>query len=75
MINKRFNNDAQSRVAVAERCLIAADVDKTILEQGCNEERELFLEKVAPGLVNAAAHGTNLAFLTGNSMPGIVWMS
>jgi len=53
---------------IAGRCLIAADVDKTVVEQGSLEERSEFLMLVAPKLVVAAQNGMNLAFLTGNSM-------
>lgn len=52
----------------ARRCLIAADVDKTVVEQGSPMERSEFLTLVAPKLVVAAQNGINLAFLTGNSM-------
>jgi hypothetical protein len=52
----------------ARRCLIAADVDKTVVEQGNPNERSEFLTLVAPKLVVAAENGLNLAFLTGNSM-------
>jgi len=48
--------------------LIAADVDKTVVEQGSPGERSEFLTLVAPKLVAAAQNGMNLAFLTGNSM-------
>lgn len=58
----------QARRLITERCLIAADVDKTVLAQGHEKERQQFLDKVAPQLLNAASYGTNLAFLTGNSM-------
>jgi hypothetical protein len=53
---------------IARRCLIAADVDKTVVEQGSPMERSEFLTLVAPKLVVAAQNGVNLAFLTGNSM-------
>jgi hydroxymethylpyrimidine pyrophosphatase-like HAD family hydrolase len=47
--------------------LIAADIDKTLIQQEPGE-REEFLADVGPQLVAAARLGTNLAFLTGNSM-------
>ena len=53
---------------ITERCLIAADIDKTVLDQGSDEERRLFHTKIAPALVHTAALGVNVAFLTGNSM-------
>jgi hydroxymethylpyrimidine pyrophosphatase-like HAD family hydrolase len=58
----------EARRLITEKCLIAADVDKTVLEQGHNRERQQFLDKVAPQLLLAASYGTNLAFLTGNSI-------
>lgn len=57
-----------ARQLIMAKGLIAADVDKTILAQGSEEERQQFVRKMAPELVNAASLGTNLAFLTGNSM-------
>ncbi|HXM51027.1 MAG TPA: hypothetical protein VN956_24495 [Pyrinomonadaceae bacterium] len=60
--------NTQARRLITERCLIAADVDKTVLTQGHERERQQFLDRVAPQLLLAASHGTNLAFLTGNSM-------
>lgn len=65
-VRKCFNKRAQE--IVTQRCLIAADVDKTLLEQGQELERESFVQDVAPKLVKAAANGTHLSFLTGNSM-------
>lgn len=52
---------------ITEKCLIAADVDKTILAQSETEESEFF-RRVAPCLVEAARLGAKLAFVTGNSM-------
>jgi hydroxymethylpyrimidine pyrophosphatase-like HAD family hydrolase len=60
--------NAEARRLITERCLIAADIDKTVLAQGDQEERCRFLENIAPQLLRAAALGTHLAFLTGNSM-------
>src|SRR5438874_1340625 len=51
-----------------DRCLIAADIDKTLLDQGHSEERELFRVKIAPELIRAADYGASIALLTGNSM-------
>ena len=53
---------------ITESCLIATDVDKTVLDQDSNEERRLFHTKIAPALVHTATLGANVAFLTGNSM-------
>jgi hydroxymethylpyrimidine pyrophosphatase-like HAD family hydrolase len=59
-------NEAVRRTA--RRCLIAADVDRTVVDEGNSTERSEFLMLVAPKLVDAAQNGMNLAFLTGNSM-------
>jgi hydroxymethylpyrimidine pyrophosphatase-like HAD family hydrolase len=63
----RANHDEAIR-RTARGCLIAADVDRTVVEQGDTKERSEFLTLVAPKLVVAAQNGMNLAFLTGNSM-------
>lgn len=56
-----------NRIHITEKCLIAADVDKTILAQSSSERTD-FLRQVAPRLIEAAQLGTTLAFVTGNSM-------
>ena len=61
------SDSAAARRLVAECCLIAADVDKTILDQ-TDHERAIFLRHVAPRLLEAAECGMKLAFVTGNSM-------
>ncbi|MBN2286159.1 MAG: hypothetical protein JXI43_06905 [Tissierellales bacterium] len=53
---------------ITYKCLIAADVDKTYVEQGNANEREAFLLNLAPQLNKAAILGTSLALITGNSM-------
>lgn len=55
---------------VAKSCLIATDVDKTILAQSGNadDEKNEFVRSLAPALVDAARLGVNICFLTGNSM-------
>jgi hypothetical protein len=58
----------EARRLITEKCLIAADVDKTVLAQGQTRERQQFLENIAPQLLLAAYRVSNLAFLTGNSM-------
>jgi hypothetical protein len=60
--------EKSTRSIVTERCLIAADVDKTVVTHDGHREREHFLLEVAPELVRAASYGAQLAFLTGNSM-------
>jgi hydroxymethylpyrimidine pyrophosphatase-like HAD family hydrolase len=62
--------EKEARRLFTERCLIAADIDKTLLTQSrvYDNEREEFLTKIAPQLLLAASYGTNLALLTGNSM-------
>lgn len=51
------------------RCLIAADVDKTVLNQddAASEDKQFF-QTIAPRLMEAASQGAALAFLTGNSV-------
>ncbi|MFX0204175.1 MAG: hypothetical protein ACFFCW_49385 [Candidatus Hodarchaeota archaeon] len=60
----------EARKFITERCLIAADVDKTLIDQ--REEREVerraFRKKIAPNLIEAARMGTHIAAITGNSM-------
>ncbi|MGD0128461.1 MAG: hypothetical protein ABSF46_24140 [Terriglobia bacterium] len=59
---------SEAKRLITERCLIAADIDQTLLVKGADRERQHFLETLAPELLRAAALGVNLAFLTGNSM-------
>lgn len=65
---KQQYDEIAARRHVTERCLIAADVDKTILTQTSRGERSRFLRHVAPQLLEAAEMGMKLAFVTGNSM-------
>ena len=60
----------EARRLITGRCLIATDIDKTILRQTDDENQEKmdFFRQVAPQLVEAARLGANIAFLTGNSM-------
>ena len=67
MVKQQYDEIA-ARKHVTERCLIAADVDKTILTQTSYGERSRFLRHVAPQLLEAAELGMKLAFVTGNSM-------
>lgn len=60
-------HESAAREHIAECCLIAADIDKTILSQTAGE-RSLFLQRVAPQLLDSAKMGMKLAFVTGNSM-------
>ena len=57
--------DAKS--LITNRCLIAADIDKTFLKQGCIDERKEFIDKLAPQLLRLASTGINIAVVTGNS--------
>ena len=57
----------QGQRLLTERCLIAADVDRTLLEQ-TSQEKDSFRLKLAPELVQSAALGMQVAFLSGNSM-------
>ncbi len=67
-MNEPTPSEAAARRHITERCLIAADVDKTVLGQTKTNERSEFLRYVAPKLLEAADIGMNLAFVTGNSM-------
>jgi len=60
----------QARRVITEKCLIAADVDQTILAQRLNQEEEklIFFRRMAPQLVEAARLGAQVGFITGNSM-------
>lgn len=62
---------AAARHAVTERCLIAADVDNTIIAQGDLRDREAFLLTLGPRLIETASLGTHLALLTGNNMDAL----
>jgi hydroxymethylpyrimidine pyrophosphatase-like HAD family hydrolase len=55
---------------ITEKCLIATDVDQTILAQRLNQEEEklLFFRRIAPQLVESARLGGHVGFITGNSM-------
>jgi hydroxymethylpyrimidine pyrophosphatase-like HAD family hydrolase len=55
---------------VTDCCLIAADIDKTILNQSdeISEERKNFLSHTAIELINSAKLGLNIAVMTGNSL-------
>ena len=59
--------DRPVAVRPGARCLIAADVDKTLLAQEEGEHKE-FLVGVVNHLVRTAELGAHLAFLTGNDM-------
>jgi len=67
---QRVYYQQEARKSITERCLIAADVDKTLIDQSGNEddERKFFQEEIAPGLIKAARMGTHIAAITGNSM-------
>lgn len=58
----------RAKAVVTERCLIATDIDQTLLFKGAERERQYFLENLAPELLRAASLGVNLGFLTGNSI-------
>lgn len=53
---------------ITNPCLIAADIDNTILRQGNANERREFIHNLAPELIRAADNGTNIAVITGNSL-------
>ena len=54
---------------ITNPCLIAADIDKTLLNRGdLDEERIDFIRKLAPELAQIALLGINIAFVTGNNI-------
>ena len=65
-----MNSEAQAQRLITEKCLIATDVDQTILAQGTNQEEEklTFFRRMAPELVESARLGAHVGFITGNSM-------
>ncbi len=63
---KDFSEHA--RRVIASSCLVATDVDRTLLAQGDAREEERFMTYMAPELARAANYGTRVALLTGNSM-------
>ena len=69
-MNFSMNFEKQARLLVTEKCLIATDVDQTILAQtpSLEEEKLLFFRRMAPELVEAARLGVHIGFITGNSM-------
>jgi|GEM_PF-4671631 len=58
----------EARRLITERCLIATDIDKTLLNQEGDRERPDFLVSTAPELFRSAALGANIALLSGNRM-------
>ncbi len=60
----------EARRAITSKCLIATDVDKTILQQSQKEEEERleFLRESVSQLAQVARQGSSVALLTGNSM-------
>lgn len=67
---ERYSGSKEARRKLTNPCLIATDVDKTILAQidDKEDERLRFVRNVAPQLIRSARLGVNVAFLTGNSM-------
>jgi len=61
----------QAKRLVAGRCLIASDIDRTLLSHNADEASEFF-RTVAPHLVHAAQMGTHVAVLSGNSVHQLV---
>ncbi len=52
---------------ITSTCLIASDIDKTLLNVGSKSEEGDFVLNVAPELLKIALAGTNIAVVTGNS--------
>ena len=65
-----YDMNDQARRVVTEQCLIAADVDRTILTYADSPfmEKQSFRDEIAPELFKAAKLGAQIAFITGNSM-------
>jgi hydroxymethylpyrimidine pyrophosphatase-like HAD family hydrolase len=63
-----MSTEEEARRILTARCLLAADIDKTIVAQGSEREKQDFLRLVGPQLIQAAKLGTNLAFISGNAM-------
>lgn len=64
------NTEEKAQRVITGKCLIATDVDQTILAQRLNREEEklVFFRRMAPQLVEAARLGAQVGFITGNSM-------
>jgi hydroxymethylpyrimidine pyrophosphatase-like HAD family hydrolase len=58
----------EARRRITASCLLASDIDQTLLKQSTPHERQDFMLAAGPKLVEAAHLGAHLAFLTGNSM-------
>jgi|WetSurMetagenome_2_1015567.scaffolds.fasta_scaffold08744_5 hydroxymethylpyrimidine pyrophosphatase-like HAD family hydrolase len=59
------------RTFITLPCLIAADIDKTFLSKGCDDEKQEFFTHLAPELLKLATNGVNIAVVTGNSIKEI----
>lgn len=59
--------ETPAKTLITNPCLVAADIDKTFLKQGFENERREFIQKLAPELLKVAINGTNIAVVTGNS--------
>ena len=70
----KITDDLKVWRLTSKHCVVAADVDKTLLEQIKDQEEELkrFKEQVGPALVETAQNGVNVAFLTGNAMTELI---
>ena len=65
---------SEARKSITERCLVAADIDKTLIEQNATQQeqaRTFFQENVATELIKAANMGVHISPITGNSMHNI----
>ncbi len=60
-----------AKSSFTESCLIAADIDKTILTQSRGSERKDFVAGIANSLMTSAMYGVNIAVITGNSMDAL----
>ena len=69
-LDKTADIEELAKKKITQSCLIAADIDKTYIEQSDDDEQDRidFTRDIAPSIVKAAQEGTNLAVITGNSM-------
>jgi hypothetical protein len=68
---RMYEPKTPAKQMVTEKCLIAADVDNTIIAQGDRRDREAFLLTLGPRLIETASLGAHLALLTGNNMDAL----
>ena len=65
------NYSEEAKASITECCLLAADIDKTLLHQSDAYEHDKFINDVAPTLRKSAELGAHIALVTGNSMDAL----